>query len=194
MNKNESKYFNTAKKMNDALITLLDKKDFSYITVKDICTIANVNRSTFYLHYQNTSDLLEEVIHNLNSSFYEHFKEIKKPSADDELSNLIFIKDEYLLPYLSFIKENRRVYRAVKKYSTLFLIDNYTKSVYSDLISKILTRFNVDDNYKKCMFSYYINGLSSMILLWCENDCNIEIHDFADLIKGLILNDWKNKK
>lgn len=194
MNKNESKYFNTAKKMNDALITLLDKKDFSYITVKDICTIANVNRSTFYLHYQNTSDLLEEVIHNLKCSFYEHFKEIKKSSADDELSNLIFIKDEYLLPYLNFIKENRRVYRAVKKYSTLFLTDNYTKSVYSDLISKILTRFNVDDNYKECMFSYYINGLGSMILLWCENDCNIEIHDFADLIKGLILNDWKNKK
>ena len=50
MNKNESKYFSTAIKMDEALIALLEKKDFSYITVKEICEKAGVNRSTFYLH------------------------------------------------------------------------------------------------------------------------------------------------
>ena len=60
MNKNESKYFNTAMKMDEALITLLEKKDFEYITVKEICDTAGVNRSTFYLHYENTSDLLKD--------------------------------------------------------------------------------------------------------------------------------------
>ena len=54
MNKNESKYFNTAVKMDKALVTLLEKKDFEYITVKEICDTAGVNRSTFYLHYDNT--------------------------------------------------------------------------------------------------------------------------------------------
>lgn len=37
MNKSESKYFNTAIKMDKALIKLLDKKPFDYITVKEIC-------------------------------------------------------------------------------------------------------------------------------------------------------------
>lgn len=46
--------------MDEALITLLEKKDFAYITIKEICEVAGVNRSTFYLHYENTSDLLEE--------------------------------------------------------------------------------------------------------------------------------------
>ena len=73
MNKNESKYFNTAKKMNDALIILLEHKDFEYITIKDICLEANVNRSTFYLHYSNLNDLLEEVISSLSISFSKHF-------------------------------------------------------------------------------------------------------------------------
>ena len=58
MNKNESKYFNTAIKMDEALITLLEKKDFEYITIREICATAGVNRSTFYLHYENTADLL----------------------------------------------------------------------------------------------------------------------------------------
>lgn len=33
MNKNESKYFNTAKKLRDSLLSLLNKNDFEYITI-----------------------------------------------------------------------------------------------------------------------------------------------------------------
>ena len=47
----ESKYFNTATKMDLSLISLLKKKPFEYITVSEICKAAGVNRSTFYLHY-----------------------------------------------------------------------------------------------------------------------------------------------
>ena len=77
MNKFESKYFNTAKKMYDALVSLLEKKDFDYITVKDICNEAKVNRSTFYLHYDNTLDVLNEVIENVTKSFDLHFSQEK---------------------------------------------------------------------------------------------------------------------
>ena len=45
MNKSESKYFNTAVKMDLALISLLKKKSFEYITVKELCEAAGVNRS-----------------------------------------------------------------------------------------------------------------------------------------------------
>lgn len=51
MNKNESKYFKSAEKMQSALISLLDKKDFELISIKEICETAGVNRSTFYLQY-----------------------------------------------------------------------------------------------------------------------------------------------
>ena len=60
MTKSESKYFNTAVLMDKALISILEKKDFQYISVKEICHKAGVNRSTFYLHYETIIDLLEE--------------------------------------------------------------------------------------------------------------------------------------
>ena len=47
MNKNESKYFNTAIRMDEALITLLEKKDFEYITIKEICDTAGVTVPPF---------------------------------------------------------------------------------------------------------------------------------------------------
>lgn len=98
MNKNESKYFNTSLKMNDALISLLRKKDFEYITVKDVCEEAKVNRSTFYLHYDNTFELLEEVIERLNSSFSNHLnfnKTYKTIVQSSNLDDLFLIKDEF---------------------------------------------------------------------------------------------------
>ena len=60
MNKSESKYFNTALSMDNALIALLEVKDLEYITVKEICETDGVNRSTFYLHYETLADLVNE--------------------------------------------------------------------------------------------------------------------------------------
>ena len=37
MNRSESKYFNTALKMDVALMSLLENKDLEYITIKEIC-------------------------------------------------------------------------------------------------------------------------------------------------------------
>ena len=66
MNKSESKYFNTALRMDEALIALLEKKDLEYITVKEICHQAGVNRSTFYLHYESIAELLDEAMEMIN--------------------------------------------------------------------------------------------------------------------------------
>ena len=69
MNKSESKYFNTALLMDEALIRLLEVKDYEYITVKEICEKAGVNRSTFYLHYETVNDLLSECLENIKKRF-----------------------------------------------------------------------------------------------------------------------------
>lgn len=73
MKKSESKYFNTATKMDLALIALLKKKPFEYITVSEICQTAGVNRSTFYLHYETIGDLLNETARYLLNDFLTYF-------------------------------------------------------------------------------------------------------------------------
>lgn len=73
MNKSESKYFNTAIKMDKAFLDLLAEKDFEYITVKDICKKAGVNRSTFYLHYETIADLLDESVEYMLNGFLNIF-------------------------------------------------------------------------------------------------------------------------
>ena len=83
MAKNESKYFNTALLMDEALLQLLQKKDFEYITIKELCKKAGVNRSTFYLHYENMNDLLKESMEMLEKKFYSSFSSVMNEKPKD---------------------------------------------------------------------------------------------------------------
>ncbi len=45
-----------------AFYTLIEKEDFEQVTVSQICTLADINRGTFYLNYLDKYDLLEKII------------------------------------------------------------------------------------------------------------------------------------
>jgi AcrR family transcriptional regulator len=110
--------------MNKALISLLEEKSFEYITVSEICKRAEVNRSTFYLHYENTVDLLNETARFLLDDFAAYFnvgvENITNKFKENSLDELNFISDEYLHPYLLYIKENRIVFSTVLLHSVSF--------------------------------------------------------------------------
>ena len=100
MKKNESKYFYTVSLMQQALLALLEKKDLEFITVTEIAKKAGVNRSTFYLHYDNASDLLKETtryVINKHLTYYEIDKQRISLQFDTcKREELLFITDEYL--------------------------------------------------------------------------------------------------
>lgn len=47
--------------LRDAMIELICEKPLTSITVKDVCARADINRSTFYLHYKDVDSLLVAV-------------------------------------------------------------------------------------------------------------------------------------
>ena len=56
--KNDRRSQRTRQALSEALVQLIQEKDYSTITVNDIIERANVGRSTFYAHYQTKDDLL----------------------------------------------------------------------------------------------------------------------------------------
>lgn len=50
----------TKRMIRDALTELMEKKGFEGITVKDLTEKAKINRGTFYLHYRDKFDLMEQ--------------------------------------------------------------------------------------------------------------------------------------
>ena len=51
----------TKRLLKESLIELLKQKDISHITIKEISENADLNRSTFYSHYQDVYQLLDEI-------------------------------------------------------------------------------------------------------------------------------------
>ncbi len=70
--------------IKDSLLKLLAKQPIKDVTVKEICALAGINRATFYLHYQDPYDLLEQIENGL-------FEDLSTTVAEkqDDVSSLI---------------------------------------------------------------------------------------------------------
>lgn len=178
MSSQESKYFTTASYMDEALLLLLETKDFEFITVKEICQKAGVNRSTFYLHYQNTSELLEETIELLNKKFISSFPKNILLSIKDK----ILTSPEFLIPYLNFVKENKRAYKLIHQKPELFSADKAFKKMYKDIFAPALDNYNVAEAKKAYVFEFYTKGSLAIIQKWVEEDCKDDIDFIVSLI------------
>lgn len=191
MNKNESKYFNTAIKMDEALIALLEKKDFEYITIKEICNVAGVNRSTFYLHYENTYDLLKETtryIIDKHFACYEINKEQKSFKFETRKQDeLLFITDEYLTPYLTFIKDNQRLFNVtIRHFDSMNMNEVYSR-MFEDIFSPILTCFRVPKEEHTYVMKFYLTGIFAIIMEWLKNDCSDDIKMIIKVISDCVM-------
>lgn len=60
--KTDPRMIRTRKLIMDAFIELSNKKEFKDITVKDITSVAMINRATFYYHFEDIYDLLEKAL------------------------------------------------------------------------------------------------------------------------------------
>ena len=186
MNKSESKYFNTAVRFDKALLSLLEKKPFEYITIREICEEAGVNRSTFYLHYENTGDLLKEatayMLDNFASYFSVDVESIASKYANCDLKELNFISDKYVHSYLSFIKENRRVFSAVLSQPTTFDSNAIFQRLFDNIFHPILDRFHYPKDEQRYVMMFYLTGITAIITEWLKDECQKSMEEISSII------------
>ena len=184
MNKSESKYFYTARLMNESLLILLEKKDIDYITVKEICEKAGVNRSTFYLHYDTIDDLFKETIERINNDFVGSFKlkDTKHLIKNADKEDLVFIKKEFLEPYLEFVKNNKKVFKVIHKRPVLFKNEKIYKQMSEELFFPILTKFGVPKEEQVFKLEFFTRGTAAIIDKWLMLDCEISISKIMEII------------
>ncbi len=187
MNKSESKYYNTSLLMNQALIELLNKKEYEFLTIKEICKKAGVNRSTFYLHYDNIDDLLQETIENLNKEFNSCFnnedKDLQGKISGKQKEDLILITPKYLMPYLSHVKQHKLVYQVSAKHPALMKSIEKYGYLQNKVLYPIFDIFKINKDEQKYLSAYYISGVYAIVNEWIKGGCK----DSEDMICDLII-------
>lgn len=162
--------------MDEAFLTLLGKKDFAYITVKEICAVAGVNRSTFYLHYETMADLLSESVNYMNQQFLSYMQKEEVPflaKIDScPIEDLYLVTPEYLAPYLSYIEQHKKLFQtALDNVAVLELNKNY-EQLFSHVLAPILNRYQVPEQDRNYLMAFYIQGLMAIITEWLKHDCS----------------------
>lgn len=183
MNKHEVKFANTTKRIHQALLDLLEVKDFFDISISEICSKANINRSTFYAHYDNTYDLLREtkgsIIQNFNDSFSVNEKHIIM--ADKENSYLLV--PQYLVPFLEYIKKNRTIFKIYMNNLGNFDANSTYAQQLNEFFIPICNRFGVSDekaiNY---LCKFFFNGILAIVQDWLNDNCNDDIEYLCNII------------
>lgn len=190
MNKRDSKYFITAEKMDQALFELLEKKDLAYITVKEICAKAGVNRSTFYLHYETMGDLLAESVEWLNERFFDSMnQQARKPLADPMAHSpeeLFFITPEYLTPFLDYIREHRRLFRTVLENAGVLQLNRTYEKMLQQVFIPVLQRYQVQEEDWHYMMSFYVRGLMAIVSEWLRGDCRESVEQLTGVMQRCV--------
>lgn len=196
MNKSESKYFATAAKMDEAFLALLEKKDFAYITVKEICAAAGVNRSTFYLHYETIGDLLAESMEHMNRQFLDYMAHDSEAFMAKlhtcPMEELYLLTPEYLTPYLNYIKEHRRLFRTATENAAVLGLNSSYNQMLRHVFTPILERYGVPQQDRAYLMAFYIQGLMAILTEWLKGDCADSIEHILAIIRRCIMRPQEN--
>ena len=175
MNRAQSKYFNTAVRMDQAFLGLLERKDLKYITVKEICAAAGVNRSTFYLHYETIADLLAESMQYIIDEFLAHMKVqadvVVSRIKTCPLDELYLVTPAYLTPYLEYVVQHKRLFRTAVENSEALRLDRVYQRMFRHVFSPILERFQIPAEDREYMMAFYVQGLMAIVSQWLREDC-----------------------
>ncbi len=159
-----------------ALVELMQEKPFHKITIKEICERADLNRATFYLHYAEQKDLLDDVVREVQEKTIAY------------LSGFTYTGDEsaVLKEYLEYIKENAVLFRTLMGKD----LNGPAKSeIITGVLREMQDKWPVFGSRRenRYIYTFIIEGSVSVIARWVESGFDMSTADLAGLIYRLCL-------
>ncbi|CDQ20679.1 DNA-binding transcriptional regulator, AcrR family [Halobacillus karajensis] len=169
----------TRKVLKESLITLLAQKPLSDITVKEICAIADINRSTFYTHYADQYDLLskieEEITADMNQYLHSYSYEREEESIQMTEKILEYVTENKLMFQTLLNKEAIPTFeKRMMELTQQFMMNNWMKDSA------------VKWEESEYLSTFVISGAIHVIKDWIENDMDQSPKEMAVMINHFI--------
>lgn len=172
----------TKKFLKEALCTLMKKKPLKDITIKDITDMADLNRSTFYLHYTDIEDLLEKT----ENDFIEGIKELMEIYSFEKLKKGMS-KEEFIRKF------NIAVFKYLEdNYDISYVLFNHSDSSFIEKIEKIMiARMLIKKNksgseeeaaYIEYATTFITSGNIGVVKKWLNKENKLSPEEMADMI------------
>lgn len=185
--KEDRRVIRTKQVILEALVTLIEEKGIDAVTVKDITRKANINRGTFYLHYQDKTDLLEKTVADI----------MEECQALLLQSNSLVIKEYvnsnnpplFMVSLFEYFDQNASLIRAfLSMKGDLSFQEQFKNIIWSNLFEKELSVHIKKDNLLvpgDYLVIYLISAHLGVIQHWLEKEQRETPREMASILYHL---------
>lgn len=167
--KTDPRVARTKAMFEEALLGLMEEKDYEKITVKEISEKSTLNRATFYLHYYDKEDLLEQFLNEALQNLRESV-EIKNIEYKYDSNN----------PHPIFIRVFEKMIERNRFYQIMLAsgkVPSFIEAV-KDIIGTLVkdgAQYIIEDNIEFKVRSDIANAYTTsayigVIIWWLKND------------------------
>jgi len=177
MEKTDRRTIKTCRAITDAMWDLLKEKKFDAISVRDITEAADINRSTFYLHYEDKYDLMDQMIKELLAKFND-----PKPAGTTPFQEMTI---NHYQNSITNMDQNYRRFKILFSHPDIFDFQAWMADAYfrqarlpHDLSDDKRIDFEFDVNY-------FTAAITGTIRWWVLNDRPIPADRMAEKLYGI---------
>lgn len=144
---NDRRVRKTKQAIHSALSKLLLDKDIKDITIRELCETADINKSTFYLHYKDIYDCADSLMNYVVDKTIKimepyNFTELVNhiPEIIEEIIQIFAENKELYVPFLNSPRHSFSLYK-IKKLTIEKLLEKNNDNKIPDNIARYVTSF-----------------------------------------------------
>lgn len=157
--------------LKSSLIELMKTKSIHTISIKEICTGADINRSTFYRHYNTQYDLYDEIVHELLASLIEAYTESREKGEDLK---------ESIAAVLEVSEKEREVCLVIlSDKGNVTMGESFVKAI-SPVVTDDMNELSV------YLFQFMAAGLANIVWTWLNKPVRQSPQELASLMYSMM--------
>lgn len=167
----------TKNAIKNSLITLLNENAIDKITVTNIVTLADISRSTFYLHYDDVFDLYHAVIDDLIQHLMDEFETTYPSYGSNNFG-------EFAQSLINFIETQQPLINLLIKSQGVEIIERLKPIIVDKVVSLEHESKEHEQYYVGIVFA--VSGIIGIIVDWLENNLDLTAQELSHYIQNII--------
>ena len=163
----------TKKLLRDSLLSLMEEKPVSRISVTELCKIAGVNRGTFYSHYREPKDVLD----NMEEELFGDIGEILSTFSDAR---------DIFRAIVMTLHRNRIACRMLISHNgdpeCIARIEKISLNYFEEHLHN---KLNIDPTAARYLHAFMFSGTVAVLREWLINDPGRSPEEIAEIITNM---------
>ncbi len=173
----------TRAQLRAGLARLMQKKNIREITVTELVDEVDINRSTFYLHYEDIYQMLESIEQEI-------MDEIKGSIEKNPIESFASSKAQaFIVHIFSYLEENREICNALLgPHGDMAFVERTEKLISETVFDSLAAQFPRNTPDLIYTYTFCLTGLVGMTTAWLSADHPESPQYMADLTHRLFAN------